>query len=79
MALTIGSPRRPWYPWMLGLLPCWPFLPSTSATAVFFATCHAYGGQTESLALARSFSVALLNCPQAAMMSRPRGVRTGLA
>jgi hypothetical protein len=32
-----------------------------------------------SLALARSFSVALFNWPQAAMISRPRGVRTGLA
>jgi len=30
-------------------------------------------------ALARSFSLALLSWPQAAMMSRPRGVRTGLA
>ena len=30
-------------------------------------------------ALARSFSVSLLSCPQAARMSRPRGVRTGLA
>ncbi len=32
-----------------------------------------------SLARARSFSVSLFNCPQAARMSRPRGVRTGLA
>lgn len=31
------------------------------------------------LTLARSFSVSLFNCPQAARMSRPRGVRTGLA
>ena len=30
-------------------------------------------------ALARTFSLALLSCPHAAMMSRPRGVRTGLA
>jgi len=30
-------------------------------------------------ARARSFSVSLFNCPQAARMSRPRGVRTGLA
>jgi hypothetical protein len=34
---------------------------------------------TTSLALARSFSVSLFNCPQAASISRPRGVRTGLA
>ena len=32
-----------------------------------------------SRALARSFSVSLLSWPQAARMSRPRGVRTGLA
>ena len=32
-----------------------------------------------SLARARSFSVSLFSCPQAARMSRPRGVRTGLA
>lgn len=31
------------------------------------------------LARALSFSVSLFNCPQAARMSRPRGVRTGLA
>src|SRR5207302_9767713 len=31
------------------------------------------------LALARTFSVSLFNCPQAARISRPRGVRTGLA
>ena len=30
-------------------------------------------------ARARSFSVSLFNWPQAARMSRPRGVRTGLA
>jgi len=29
--------------------------------------------------LARCFMLALLSWPQAAMMSRPRGVRTGLA
>ena len=34
---------------------------------------------TTSLARARSFSVSLFNCPQAANISRPRGVRTGLA
>ena len=32
-----------------------------------------------SLARARSFSVSLLSWPQAARMSRPRGVRTGEA
>jgi hypothetical protein len=31
------------------------------------------------LSLARTFMLSLLSCPQAAMMSRPRGVRTGLA
>ncbi len=30
-------------------------------------------------ALARCFTLALLSWPQAAMMSRPRGLRTGLA
>lgn len=32
-----------------------------------------------SLALARSFTLSDFNCPQAAKMSRPRGVRIGEA
>ena len=39
---------------------------------------HRHGAQRHALAR-RKFSVALLSCPQAARMSRPRGVRTGEA
>ena len=38
-----------------------------------------YSASAANRARARSFSVSLFNWPQAARMSRPRGVRTGLA
>jgi 2-hydroxychromene-2-carboxylate isomerase len=46
-------------------------------TRAVFAANYEVGSASRSLA--RSLTLALFSCPQAAMMSRPRGLRTGLA
>src|SRR5688572_4866742 len=49
------------------------------ARTVALAPAQTAARTTASRAERRSFTLALFSCPQAAMMSSPRGVRTGLA
>ena len=57
---------------------CWSG-PAADALIPLASSTPAAQSSPTNAARARSFSVSLFSWPQAARMSRPRGVRTGLA